>query len=302
MKIKQQASGWPSQCDTEEKKRNYLQDYKTHEGIGLDRSKIEKNPGIRSLAKLMLNSFWGKFGQRPNQTQVTTCTKPSEFFHVITDNRQVVYRIEIVNEHMIEVYHTFEEESIPVQTNVKIFIACFTTSYARLKLYDALDTLQERVLYMDTDSVIYTKNPLNLQFLSATISVNSPMNSTKEITSSSSLLPGLRTYAYNTFKGNQCCKVRGFTLNERGQKILNFTSMKNLVLSEILLPEDDDEPCILSLHNPHKIIRKSPAKTIQTVSQNKTYKLVFDKRVINHDSFQSYPYGYKCSSTPRFQP
>ena len=155
---------------------------------------------------------------------------------------------------------------------------------------------------MDTDSVIYTKNPLNLQFLSATISVNSPMNSTKEIISSSSLLPGLRTYAYNTFKGNQCCKVRGFTLNERGQKILNFTSMKNLVLSEILLPEDDDEPCILSLHNPHKIIRKSPAKTIQTVSQNKTYKLVFDKRVINHDSFQSYPYGYKCSSTPRFQP
>ena len=75
------------------------------------------------------------------------------------DDRQIVHRIEIVNEHMIEVYHSFDQPCIPVQTNVNIFIACFTTSYARLKLYDALDTLQERVLYFDTDSVIYTQKP-----------------------------------------------------------------------------------------------------------------------------------------------
>ena len=93
----------------------------------------------------MLNSFWGKFGQRPNQTQVSSCTKPSEFFQIITDDRQVIQRIEIVNEHMVEVFYNFQEKTIPVQTNVNIFIACFTTSYARLKLYDALDTLQERV-------------------------------------------------------------------------------------------------------------------------------------------------------------
>ena len=78
----------------------------------------------------MLNSFWGQFGQCPNQTQVTTCTKPSEFFQIITDNRQVIHRIEIVNEHMIEVFHNFQEVCNPVQTNVNIFIACFTTSYA----------------------------------------------------------------------------------------------------------------------------------------------------------------------------
>ena len=36
------------------------------ENINLDETKIEKNPGLRSLAKLCLNSFWGKFGQREN--------------------------------------------------------------------------------------------------------------------------------------------------------------------------------------------------------------------------------------------
>ena len=60
---------------------------------------------------------------------------------------------------MIEVFHSFQEVCDPVQSNVNIFIACFTTSYARLKLYDALDILKERVLYMDTDSVIYTQKP-----------------------------------------------------------------------------------------------------------------------------------------------
>ena len=29
-----------------------------------------KNPGRRSLAKMMLNTMWGKFGQRSNKTQV----------------------------------------------------------------------------------------------------------------------------------------------------------------------------------------------------------------------------------------
>ncbi|CAC5422354.1 unnamed protein product [Mytilus coruscus] len=39
--------------------------------------------------------------------------------------------------------------------SVNVYIALFTTAHARLKLYELLDILQERVLYMDTDSCIY---------------------------------------------------------------------------------------------------------------------------------------------------
>ena len=251
MKIKQEASGWPAECDTEEKKRNYLQEYKEHEGIQLDYNKVEKNPGLRSLAKLMLNSFWGKFGQRPNQTQVTTCTKHSEFFQIITDDRQVIHRIEIANEHMAEIFHSFQEDCDPVQTNVNIFVACFNTSYARLKLYNALEILQERVLYFDTDSIIYTQKPTE----SLIPTVNYLGEFTNELDERDRITKfvaaGPKNYAYITKQGKQCCKVRGFTLNERGQKILHFTSMKHLVLNEILHPED--EPRTLTLENPHKI-------------------------------------------------
>lgn len=41
--------------------------------------------------------------------------------------------------------------------HINVFLASFTTCWARLKLYELLDLLQTRVLYLNTDSVIYTQ-------------------------------------------------------------------------------------------------------------------------------------------------
>ena len=59
LKIKQEASGYPKHCVTDEQKQRYIDEYYEHEGIRLDPNKIEYNPGLRWLAKLMLNSLWG---------------------------------------------------------------------------------------------------------------------------------------------------------------------------------------------------------------------------------------------------
>lgn len=55
LKMKQEASGWPSWCHTEEDKQTYIKRYNEEEGILLDYGNIKKNPGLRALAKLMLN-------------------------------------------------------------------------------------------------------------------------------------------------------------------------------------------------------------------------------------------------------
>ena len=57
LKIKQEVSGWPSWRRAEEDKSQYLREYQEKEGIKLGHEKIKKNPGLRSLAKLMLNLF-----------------------------------------------------------------------------------------------------------------------------------------------------------------------------------------------------------------------------------------------------
>lgn len=59
LKLKQEASGWPDWVETDADRRRYVEDYERTENIRLEPDKIEKNAGLRSLAKLMLNSFWG---------------------------------------------------------------------------------------------------------------------------------------------------------------------------------------------------------------------------------------------------
>ena len=61
LKPKQEASGYPKHCVTDEQKQRYIDEYYEHEGIRLDPDKIEYNSGLRWLAKLMLNSLWGMY-------------------------------------------------------------------------------------------------------------------------------------------------------------------------------------------------------------------------------------------------
>ena len=75
LKIKQEASGFPSECYgsdgvlIEEQVVKYIEDYYYNEGIRLDRENIEYNPGMRTIAKNILNSLWGKFAQNENNTK-----------------------------------------------------------------------------------------------------------------------------------------------------------------------------------------------------------------------------------------
>ena len=55
----------------------------------------------------------------------------------------------------VELVITNNDDEYQHSFKQNVFIAAFTTSLARLRLYDALDFLGDRVLYCDTDSVIY---------------------------------------------------------------------------------------------------------------------------------------------------
>ena len=55
LKLKQEASGYPSWCQSEADRRRYVREYEEKENIRLDPAKIRHNPGLRSLSKMMLN-------------------------------------------------------------------------------------------------------------------------------------------------------------------------------------------------------------------------------------------------------
>ena len=61
VQMKQEATGWPNDCSTEQSRLNYVEAFFNKEGVKLRYENIVKNSGLRQLAKLCLNSFWGSY-------------------------------------------------------------------------------------------------------------------------------------------------------------------------------------------------------------------------------------------------
>ena len=69
LKLKQESSGYPSWVQCEEDKDRYIEDYWRAEEIAIDKASVSKNAVQRTLAKLKLNSMWGKWASNQNKTQ-----------------------------------------------------------------------------------------------------------------------------------------------------------------------------------------------------------------------------------------
>ena len=65
MKIKLETSPWQNYFKTIQE---YIKTIKTYFDIDFNPEKVAPNPGKRPVAKICLNSLWGKFGQRQNMT------------------------------------------------------------------------------------------------------------------------------------------------------------------------------------------------------------------------------------------
>ncbi len=196
LKLKQECSGKPSWVKTEADLDLYIEQYFLKEGIQLDKLKITINKGLREIAKLCLNSLWGKFGQR-DLFDETKVVDEKEYFDVFANSfdkceacrkmnqcpkckycincnvgvakcssnncykyfeiKNAHYYINETKETMELTWNCFAKEKLNKKTNV--FIAAYTTAHARLKLYnELLEPLGRKVLYFDTDSCIYLED------------------------------------------------------------------------------------------------------------------------------------------------
>ena len=202
---------------------------------------------------MMLNSMWGKFGQRLNKTQVKVFSDPQAFHRFLDTNTLDVRHVSIINDHLVEVYYQHQEEDIPMSPNLKVFVPCLTTCWTRLHLYEALQLLGECVLYYDTEWVIYLEepgqpNPVLGYYLGEFTSELNDDDYIEEFVSG-----GPKNYGYKTKNGKVECKVRGFRLNNEGKTQLNYDVMRQNVLEQIQKPQK--EPRQTQVIKTHQIVR-----------------------------------------------
>ncbi|KAL5010933.1 hypothetical protein ScPMuIL_013238 [Solemya velum] len=233
LRVKQEASDWPEWCNTENDKQKYIQQYYEKEGILLEYENIKKNPGLRSLAKLVLNSFWGKLGQRTNLTRTSYVTDPDKFFDFMTSDQQEIKSVRFVNDESVQIDWAYEDNFMESSCRTNVVIAAYTTAQARLKLYSYLQPLGRRVLYCDTDSVIFTICPGAWQ-PRLRVYLGDLTDEVSGSTITNFVTGGPKNYAYKTKTTDEneymsFCKVRGVTLNFKNSLEINYDIVANMV-------------------------------------------------------------------------
>ena len=238
--------------------------------------------------------MWGKFGQKPNKTQVKEFDDPDLFHQFHDSDKYDIRYVSVLTEQRVEVHYKHQLQDDPGSPNLNIFIACFTTCHARLKLYEQLSKLKERVLYFDTDSVIFKSSPGDepLQLGKYLGDFKNELNEGDTIIEFAS--GGPKNYGYQTRQDKQECKVRGISLNSEGSKQLNFPILKQNVLDDIQKPLETGTRQT-AVRKSYHIVRQAKDYRIHTEEQVKQYQLVYSKRVIDPKTFQTYPYGYQAN-------
>ena len=169
-------------------------------------------------------------------------------------------------------------------THVNVAIAAFVTCHARLKLYSELEKLNERVLYFDTDSVIFVSKkdeyePKLGDYLGEFTNEIDPKegNYIKEFVSA-----GPKNYGYKLDTDKSHALVKGFAINHLSSLKLNYDAIKKIVTEDINKKLTIDQL---------KFTRNKKNWNIQTEIIKKIYRVVYDKRVIT-ENFKTLPYGY----------
>lgn len=292
LKSKQECSDWPANCTSKLQKEAYIKSYEDHEGIALDSSKISDNPGLRNLSKLCLNSLWGKMIQGENYSQSKILHKEEDFFKIICDDSIEINDMVFFNENdSVLLEYKFKDNLNKPSPNINVIIGSFTTCYARLILFDLMYQLGERILYADTDSVIFIESddshpkPQVGSFLGELTDECQSYGEGAYI--EEFVASGCKSYALKIFspRSNDYAyniKSKGITINSSTSDLVNFNSLKSMVCDE------NDCGYRIVTHTRFKRL-----KTLQIINQieSKNLKFTYTKRICKDDLF-TVPYGY----------
>ena len=267
MKIKLESSKY--NFKTKEEEANFK--IKIKKSLDIDVEKFELNAGLRRISKQCLNSLC--------MSQTKYVTEVSEFYEILLDDKLNNKNFQFINDDMVQMTYNFKDQFVDNSKNTNVYIACFTTSHARLMLYNKLDYLNEKVLYFHTDSIIYvndgTKNVKTGDMLGDMTDELSGKGITNFVST------GPKSYSFKYGDDDEKSAIKGFTLNHENNNLLNHDKIVRKQIREI------------TIVNENKITRKN--REIANEYCEKVFKFGYDRRVIkkiNEDHTDTLPYGY----------
>lgn len=290
IKLKTNYSGFPSWCKTQRDKELFVKNFYEKEGVVLDINKISKNPGYRSLSKLLLNSLWGRLGMKTNKSKKMFINNSSHLLKMMVNPSYDVNNFFDLSDESLLLTYTLKQECEDIQSYVNVILAAYTSALARIHLYKYLDMLKERCLYHDTDSVIFTckgngNRPMLGDYLGELTDELAEFGENSYI--SEAVFTSEKSYAFIVKTPGKddsvVCKVKGLNLSCKNSKIVNFDTMKKMTL------QDQNETVKLN----NRVILRTGDSTVYSTQQEYTFKVNANKRIkLGRDMILTLPYGY----------
>ena len=288
LRIKVEASGEPAFYNLKDKTKRTKWENDHNDKYGfIPKPEKTENSGLRAIAKMILNSLWGKFGQRPDMPtdKYISPEQIKDWYKLIylAKNDQITLKTdEVCGEHMFVSYVDLRESKNSTLGNTNIAIASSTTANAGIRLYTELKKLDKRVLYHDTDSIIYEYEPekynVELGDYLGDWTCETDGKPIDEFVSC-----GAKSYSYKVNKKVKDTKMKGITLNYNNALKIQFDSMLELV--------NGDKEKLITTENMRFNRDKTDTSTLITVPMIKDVSLTMNKR--NNDGYWTYPVGYE---------
>ena len=139
-----------------------------------DKKKNAKDNIERNIAKLMLNSLYGKFGQKDIENRIKIVSRDEankllkshhvSYFADINEEKVLIKYSSKLNEKLKRIYSK-EDKLIQLETNFQkergvasaVQISCAIAAYARMSINPFKNIISNRLNYSDTDSLILEK-------------------------------------------------------------------------------------------------------------------------------------------------
>jgi G:T-mismatch repair DNA endonuclease (very short patch repair protein) len=287
LKLKQQASGFPAWVRTDEDRIQYIQKYAENEGIEMDMENITLNPGLRSIAKLLLNSLFGRLALKPDKDITEIVHSPRRFYEMLGDPNVAVKCLTCIGEDSLVVNYEVPDELKPTCNTINVVAAAFITAGARIRLYSYLDKDPQSTLYMDTDSILYYQSTDKARLPTGSYLGDLECEIPNGCFLKRYVSGGPKNYGYEVVDENgsvvkTVVKVKGITQNSGNSNIVNFETLMAMVLHE-MPPQYVETARKIMRTKDFNIISKPMKKIFQTVN---------NKRRLIPGSFITLPYGY----------
>lgn len=258
IKLKQESEKWSklgASCDNpslEEKHAVAEKLYRSNGGIGeIDINMVEENPVMRALMKLFLNNMWGKWAQKDSDTMMCTIYGAKQFYefwdHPMVDKTGCAFREICPGSAVYKAQLGIKDEFQKNAGRTNFFIGGAVTAHARIVLHTRMIKIgPERMIYCDTDSVIY-KWHKDLPVLTSQGLGQWEKEKGKPIKRVLAIAPKFYILEYEDENEALAIKSKGVIMTMQNKQTLNKERLLEMIFAT--LTNKDEQPSTIYLDN-----------------------------------------------------